>query len=145
LDVHFFYFFFPKSASDYGVYPRPLICYSVRSLLRSFYAKFFKLSAPITPCIFCAFFALQGGPAAPHRGVDPDPLAKTALQLGLRYVYVGNGAGYPGSNTYCHRCKKLLIERQGYFIPTDNLVNGHCKFCGTKIPGVWHADSSSLK
>ena len=62
-----------------------------------------------------------------------------ALQLGLHYVYVGNVAGHPGNHTYCHRCKKLLIERQGYFIPTFNLAGGRCKFCNTLIPGVWHA------
>jgi len=62
-----------------------------------------------------------------------------AMQQGIHYAYVGNVARHAGNHTYCHNCKKLLIERQGYFIPTDNLVNGHCKFCGTKIPGVWHA------
>jgi pyruvate formate lyase activating enzyme len=61
-----------------------------------------------------------------------------AMQQGIHYAYVGNVPRHEGNHTYCHNCKKLLIERQGYFIPTDNLVNGHCKFCGTKIPGVWH-------
>jgi pyruvate formate lyase activating enzyme len=67
-----------------------------------------------------------------------------ALQLGLHYVYVGNVARHPGNNTYCHHCKKLLIERRGYFIPTYNLVGNKCKFCNTVIPGVWHENSSSL-
>ncbi|MCP4630693.1 MAG: AmmeMemoRadiSam system radical SAM enzyme [bacterium] len=62
-----------------------------------------------------------------------------ALQQGLHYVYVGNVARHTGNHTYCHNCKKLLIERQGYFIPTDNLVGNQCKFCRTVIPGVWHA------
>ena len=60
-----------------------------------------------------------------------------ALQLGLHYVYVGNVADHPGNNTYCHHCKKLLIERRGYFIPTFNLAGSQCKFCRTVIPGVW--------
>jgi pyruvate formate lyase activating enzyme len=62
-----------------------------------------------------------------------------AMQQGLHYVYVGNVARHPGNNTYCHHCKELLVERQGYFIPTFNLTGNKCKFCNTVIPGVWHA------
>jgi pyruvate formate lyase activating enzyme len=60
-----------------------------------------------------------------------------ALQQGIHYAYVGNVARHEGNNTYCHKCKKLLIERQGYSIPTYNLAGDRCKFCGTRIPGVW--------
>jgi len=60
-----------------------------------------------------------------------------ALQEGIRYVYVGNVPDHEGNNTYCHNCKKLLIERQGYYIPTYNLLGNQCKFCKTVIPGVW--------
>ena len=61
-----------------------------------------------------------------------------AMAEGISYVYVGNVAEHEGNNTYCHNCKKLLIERRGYFIPTDNLVGNRCKFCDTLIPGIWH-------
>jgi pyruvate formate lyase activating enzyme len=61
-----------------------------------------------------------------------------AMRQGIHYVYVGNVARHEGTNTYCHHCKKLLIERRGYFIPTNNLAGNHCKFCNTRIPGVWH-------
>jgi pyruvate formate lyase activating enzyme len=61
-----------------------------------------------------------------------------AMAAGIHYVYVGNVAGHEGNNTYCHHCKKLLIERRGYFVSTDNLVGNRCKFCHTIIPGVWH-------
>ena len=64
---------------------------------------------------------------------------KMAMQAGLRYVYVGNVARHRGNNTYCHNCQNLLIERQGYFIPTYNLVGSRCKFCNTVIPGIWEA------
>ena len=63
---------------------------------------------------------------------------EAAMKEGIRYVYVGNVATHEGNNTYCHNCKKLLIERQGYFIPAYNLVGNRCKFCNTEIPGVWH-------
>ena len=60
-----------------------------------------------------------------------------ALQQGIRYVYLGNVPGHEGNNTFCHNCKKLLIERQGYYIPTYNLIGNKCKFCKTVIPGIW--------
>ena len=60
-----------------------------------------------------------------------------AMNQGIRYVYVGNVPFHEGNHTYCHNCKKLLIERQGYFIPTYNIVGNQCKFCNTVIPGVW--------
>lgn len=62
---------------------------------------------------------------------------KIALAGGIRYVYVGNVPGHEGNNTYCHHCKKLLIERHGFFIPTWNLEGNRCRFCNTLIPGVW--------
>jgi len=60
-----------------------------------------------------------------------------ALAEGIHYVYVGNVAYPEGNNTYCHNCKKLLIERAGYFVPTYNLEQNRCKFCRTIIPGRW--------
>jgi pyruvate formate lyase activating enzyme len=66
-----------------------------------------------------------------------------AMQQGIHYAYVGNVARHEGNNTYCHNCKKLLIKRQGYFILTYNLVGNHCKFCDTRIPGVWHREPTA--
>ena len=66
-----------------------------------------------------------------------------AMQQGIRYVFVGNVARNKGNNTYCHNCKNLLIEREGYFITADNIVGGKCKFCDTVIPGVWHGAEST--
>lgn len=60
-----------------------------------------------------------------------------AMEEGIRYVYVGNVPMHKGANTYCHNCKELLIERQGYTIPTYNMDGDRCKFCRTVIPGRW--------
>ena len=60
-----------------------------------------------------------------------------AMAEGIHYVYVGNVSYRPGNNTYCHNCKKLLIERRGYIIPTYNLKGDRCKYCNTVIPGRW--------
>jgi pyruvate formate lyase activating enzyme len=60
-----------------------------------------------------------------------------AMDVGLNYVYIGNVSGDPGENTYCPKCGNMLIGRVRYFIRQNHLVNGACKWCGEKIPGVW--------
>ncbi len=60
-----------------------------------------------------------------------------AIKAGMQYVYVGNVPGHQAENTYCHKCGKMLIERRGYQILSNNLEQGKCRFCGARIPGVW--------
>jgi pyruvate formate lyase activating enzyme len=59
-----------------------------------------------------------------------------AMEEGIRYVYIGN-IGHEGNNTFCYSCKKLLIERWGYYIRQNYVVGGKCEFCGVKIAGIW--------
>lgn len=61
---------------------------------------------------------------------------ETGLQKGLKYVYKGNVAE-PGI-TVCPDCGRELIVRNGYYVSKYNLDNGACKYCGTKIEGVWN-------
>ncbi|MFZ5801176.1 MAG: AmmeMemoRadiSam system radical SAM enzyme [Candidatus Omnitrophota bacterium] len=73
----------------------------------------------------------------------PTPVAtlekvrRIALEVGLKYVYIGNIPGNPAENTYCPRCKKAVIERSGYTILGIHLKDGKCEYCGEKIEGVW--------
>jgi pyruvate formate lyase activating enzyme len=60
-----------------------------------------------------------------------------AMKAGMKYVYIGNVPGTTFENTYCPHCKKLIIERQGFAILQNNLKSSSCKFCGTKIAGIW--------
>jgi pyruvate formate lyase activating enzyme len=60
-----------------------------------------------------------------------------ALAEGIHYVYLGNVPGHEGNHTYCHQCKKLIIERIGYQLPQYHLKGGRCAFCNANIPGVW--------
>jgi pyruvate formate lyase activating enzyme len=75
--------------------------------------------------------------------LPPTPIAvierfrSLAMQEGIRYVYVGNIPSHEGNNTYCHACGRLLIERRGYCMPVNNLSGNACRFCRTRIPGVW--------
>jgi pyruvate formate lyase activating enzyme len=59
------------------------------------------------------------------------------LKAGMKYVYIGNVPGHEAENTYCHKCGKMIIERKGFSILSNDIVNNKCKFCGEKIPGVW--------
>lgn len=82
-----------------------------------------------------------------YRMTDPDPTpARTLLRAaeigftaGLRFVYAGNLPGMTGryENTYCPSCRKLLIERNGFHVRKNVLVDGACPDCHTAIPGVW--------
>jgi pyruvate formate lyase activating enzyme len=93
---------------------------------------------PDTPVHFSRFF-----PMYKLLSLNPTPVEtlekarNIALECGLKYVYIGNVAGNPAENTYCPKCKKVLIERKGYAILENNVENGKCKFCGEKINGVW--------
>ncbi len=60
-----------------------------------------------------------------------------AVSAGMKYVYVGNVPGHDAEHTYCHRCKKMIVERRGYAIHVNHMKNGKCSYCGTVIPGVW--------
>ncbi len=58
-----------------------------------------------------------------------------AKKAGLHYVYLGN---VPISNdTYCPNCGKLLIDRTGYAVSINKIINGHCPNCNEIIKGVW--------
>lgn len=55
------------------------------------------------------------------------------LDAGLKYVYIGNVSGHKGENTYCPKCKSLLIERVGYETSIRNLKDKTCGNCGENI------------
>lgn len=56
---------------------------------------------------------------------------------GLLYVYTGNVPGERGENTFCHNCKKLVIDRIGFNVVQNRIRDNRCPECGTEIPGVW--------
>jgi pyruvate formate lyase activating enzyme len=60
-----------------------------------------------------------------------------SIREGLNFVYIGNVPGSGAENTYCPGCKKIIIERRGYKILTNNILNNKCRFCNTPIAGVW--------
>ncbi|MBN1349914.1 AmmeMemoRadiSam system radical SAM enzyme [candidate division KSB1 bacterium] len=60
-----------------------------------------------------------------------------ALSEGLHYTYIGNMPGDEGENTFCPGCKEVVVRRIGYQVVQNNIHNGACSKCGTKIAGIW--------
>jgi pyruvate formate lyase activating enzyme len=96
-----------------------------------------KNLGPDVPLHFSRFF-----PYYKLKDLPPTPLEtlrdarKIAQDAGIRYVYIGN-IRTEAESTACHKCRKLLIERIGYFVKQNHVAGGKCRFCGTAIPGVW--------
>ncbi|MFN8133730.1 MAG: hypothetical protein U0Z17_00310 [Bacteroidales bacterium] len=61
----------------------------------------------------------------------------TALNAGMKYVYVGNLPGSNLENTTCPKCGKTVVERKGFRVIQNNIISNDCKFCGERIAGVW--------
>jgi len=59
---------------------------------------------------------------------------ESAMEAGLRYVYIANFPGHERENTYCPNCNTTVITRFGYDIRAWNLdEENRCKSCGCKI------------
>jgi pyruvate formate lyase activating enzyme len=85
---------------------------------------------------FFPYYKLKNLPPTPFETLKN--ARETALSAGLKYVYIGNIRS-SAENTYCPGCKRLLIERIGYFVRQNHISGGRCKFCGTEIAGLWEA------
>jgi pyruvate formate lyase activating enzyme len=74
--------------------------------------------------------------------ITPVPTLERAKAIadaeGLHYVYIGNVPGHPAENTYCPKCRRVLVERVGLTARQMLIRKGNCPFCGQQIPGVWH-------
>lgn len=60
-----------------------------------------------------------------------------AFSCGLEYVYIGKVPGHEGWNTFCPKCRHMIIQRTGYMIGEMHLKGGNCEYCGNPIPGIW--------
>jgi pyruvate formate lyase activating enzyme len=77
------------------------------------------------------------------KDLPPTPLATLdhakaiADAEGLHYVYIGNVPGHPAENTWCPKCRGLLVERAGFLVKAMRIKQGKCPDCGLTIPGRW--------
>ena len=94
--------------------------------------------SPDVPLHFSRFqpqYKLTNLPPTPIETLEK--ARETALEEGMRFVYVGNVPGHPGDNTYCPRCSKPIIARKGFAVTEYHLRGNSCAYCGAAIPGVW--------
>jgi len=91
-----------------------------------------------TPIHFSRFYPLYKLKTLPPTPVSTlEEARKVALSAGLEYVYIGNIPGHAGENTFCPKCKKMVIQRTGYMVGEVHLKDGKCKYCGKPISGIW--------
>ena len=74
---------------------------------------------------------------APPTGIES---IKRALNIGreagLKYVYAGNIIG-ESESSICPECGNTVVERRGYRIMKNSVVEGHCPNCKAAVAGVW--------
>jgi pyruvate formate lyase activating enzyme len=94
---------------------------------------------PDVPMHFTAFhpdFKMRDRPPTPPATLSR--ARRIALGNGVRHVYTGNVHDADGQSTYCSGCGAKVIERDWYVIGDYRLDDtGHCRQCGTLVPGVY--------
>lgn len=59
---------------------------------------------------------------------------RTAMGMGLRYVYLGNIITEDGGKTFCPGCGAVAIDRIGYRVDASGLTSdGRCASCGADL------------
>lgn len=91
-----------------------------------------------TPLHFSRFFPMykmKDIPSTPEQTLIK--AREIAQKAGLKFVYIGNIMTEKGENTYCPKCRKLLVARSGFGIVSNNIREGKCIYCKELIAGVW--------
>ncbi len=91
------------------------------------------------PLHFSAFYPAYKMVNKPRTNIETlKKIKKLAIDMGLKYVYVGNVSGEEGQTTYCSKCQEALIVRDRLNVIKNNLLeNGACSKCGTICSGVF--------
>ncbi len=99
-------------------------------------ANFIAELSPDIPWHISRFFPQYKFAQRELTKVETIELAKTiGKKAGLRYVYSGNVA--EESNTFCYRCKNVIVQRDGYHTKKISVFGNRCLICGAEISGRW--------
>ncbi len=90
---------------------------------------------PIHFTRFHSMYKIKNLPPTPVRTLDK--ARKIAMNAGIHFAYAGNVPGHPSENTYCPKCKELLIKRDGYHIEENRIKASKCPKCKSQVPGVF--------
>lgn len=90
------------------------------------------------PLHFSRFYPMYKLTQLPQTPINTLLKAKEiAVSAGCKYVYIGNVPMDGTEDTICPNCKKVVVERRGFAILSNQIEKGKCKFCGAAINGVW--------
>jgi pyruvate formate lyase activating enzyme len=93
---------------------------------------------PQTPWHISRFhptYQLTDRPATPVATLQS--ARQIGMDAGLQYVYLGNVPGAAGENTYCPGCRHVVIDRWGFQVHRNRLMQGRCPQCQMSIYGLW--------
>lgn len=101
-------------------------------------AQFIMSLGPDVPWHLSAFYPTY---KMNHLSRTPATLLFRAREIGLKaglyYVYCGNIPGQGGEDTFCPYCKRKVIQRMGFQVVRNDIVEGRCRHCQESIHGIW--------
>jgi len=100
-------------------------------------ADFLVGISPDMPWHVTAFYPtyrLKDAPPTPAKTIRR--AAEIGRDASLSYVYGGNIPG-EDENTICPACGEMLVERFGFRVARNGVVEGRCPKCGEEVAGVW--------
>lgn len=101
-------------------------------------AAFLVSISPAIPWHVTGFFPTYRLTGVPPTA--PETLKKArdiGGDAGLRYVFEGNRPGVGGENSNCHHCGELLVERYGFKVVKNKIINKRCPVCLTEVGGIF--------
>jgi pyruvate formate lyase activating enzyme len=71
--------------------------------------------------------------AAPTSLASIEKAVRIGREEGLHYVYGGNIPGHASESTVCPDCGEVVIERQGFRLCRNGIIDGRCPHCSREI------------
>jgi pyruvate formate lyase activating enzyme len=93
------------------------------------------LDVPVHFTRFHPEYLLKNLPVTPLKTLERAKAIADAE--GLHYAYIGNVPGHPAENTYCPKCRRVVVEREGFTVNGIHLRDGKCQYCRQPVAGVW--------
>ncbi len=105
--------------------------------LAGFIAGELSVDVPWHVSAYTPRYRYQGTGPGPTQVGDLERALDIGREAGLAFVYAGNVMGHDSESTHCPNCGHLLIGRRLFSVGGSDLVDGACRKCGHKLPGVW--------
>jgi len=105
------------------------------SMVEEVVERHLKALGPEVPMHFTRYFPAYKFYNPPTPVEKLEQARNLAVEMGVKYAYIGNVPGHPYENTYCPSCGQLLIRRYSYSVLEYNVTSDNkCPRCGCRIP-----------